>query len=737
MKSNDALFEELKKILINSGAKYDIDKIVRAYEYATMMHEGQYRKSGEDYITHPIEVAKICTAFGYDDDCICAALLHDTVEDCPDRTDMEQIRSLFGEEIAELVDGLTKLTGIRYDTKEEESIENLRKMFFAMSKDARVMFIKLCDRLHNMRTIESLPEHRQKEIALETMNIYGPVAHRLGMQKIKAELEDLSLKVLDPIGYAQIEELISRRYGESRDFLEHSQDLIKTKLAEAGIKFTMEGRVKTVNSLYRKMFMTGKPFEEVYDFYAIRLIVDDLVSVYMVLGIIHDLFSCIPERFKDYISTPKANSYQSLHTTVIGADGIPFEVQIRTSEMHEVAEYGVAAHWKYKTGEEAPEEIAKKLQWLRTLVEMDRETASEDYVYLLRTGIYSEEIFVYTPKGDVKNLPKGSTVIDFAYAIHSAVGNRTVGAKINGNIAPIDAELANGQIVEIITSKSAKGPNREWLSFVKTGEARNKIRQWFKKEKRAENILLGRDEVDRIFKRFNRAFTEQQKNGILENITRREGFTAVDDLYNAIGYGGVNVGKINFKIKNEIDRLDAEAEDQPITELSQIELREARRYSDNTIIIVDGLDNCDIKLSKCCNPLPGDDIAGFVTKGHGISVHKTDCPNYAAFLADPANSDRIKSVSWVNREGEQKSGRPFQALIKVSAVSDIRLFSALSNALADMKVSIHSIRETKQRAGGQIVIDMVISAKDLEHVNFIISRLKAIKNVTGAERGYI
>ncbi|MCL2776317.1 MAG: bifunctional (p)ppGpp synthetase/guanosine-3',5'-bis(diphosphate) 3'-pyrophosphohydrolase [Oscillospiraceae bacterium] len=734
-----SMFASLKQFLINSGKGYDIDLITRAFECAEKLHDGQYRKSGEDYISHPLSVAQICANMGYDTDCICAALLHDVVEDCPDKTDLNEIKNMFGDSIASLVDGLTKLKGMRFDTKEEESVQNLRKMFFAMAKDPRVMFVKLCDRLHNMRTISSMPDNKQKTIALETMHVFAPVAHRLGIQKIKAELEDLSLRCLDPIGYNQIKDEIDRRFGESRDIIEKSQEKIKAQLSMNNIKFTEEGRVKSINSLYRKIFMSGKPFDDIYDFYAIRYIVNTVADVYHVLGIVHDLFTYIPERFKDYVSMPKENNYQSVHTTVINEQGIPIEVQIRTKEMHEVAEYGIAAHWKYKSGEEAPEELTKKLKWLKSLVDAEKEdiSDSEEFLMTIRAGLYADEIFVYTPKGDVKALPKGATIIDFAYAIHSAIGNKTVGAKINGVITPIDAELRNGQMVEILTSNSSKGPNRNWLDFVKTGEARNKIRQWFKKEKRTENILIGREQIERIFKRFNKPLTEMQRDDILNNISKREGFTLVDDFYNAIGYGGLSFSKLEIKMREEFDKIAKEQNDELIFDITQVELTPEKSYSDNTVVIVDGMDNCQIKLSKCCNPLPGDKIFGFVTKGHGLSIHKADCENFINLKNEPENKDRIFSAFWNSgkiNDDENKNKKNFKALLKISAVNDPELIRRIVEILTDMKIPIHSINEVKTKSDGIIIINLLISARDVEHLDFIINKLRTVKNIKEAGR---
>lgn len=549
-------YSELEKMLIDTKRPYNMDKIRSAYEYAAAMHEGQFRKSGEPYITHPISVAVIVTELELDTDSVCAALLHDTIEDCKDKTNLDVLKKKFGAEVAELVDGLTKLTDIHFENKEDESIENLRKMFLAMSKDIRVILIKLADRLHNMRTLNAKSESRQRSIALETMHVYAPLAHRLGIQKIKNELENLALKYLDPIGYEEVRKDVEHRYGQNKNFLNNAKEQVTAKLTEMGIKFTLEGRVKSIYSIYKKMYNQNKSFDEIYDFYAIRVIVDTELECYTVLGVIHEMFNLIPGRFKDYISTPKPNMYRSLHTTVIGKQGIPIEVQIRTWEMHEVAEYGIAAHWKYKSGDIDKENISEKLKWIKTLVENENAAGDADeFLRPLKIDLFEDETFIFTPKGDVISLPYGSNTIDFAYSIHSQVGNKMVGAKVNGVIVPIDTILQTGQICEIVTSASSKGPSRDWLKLVKTSEAKNKIRQWFKKEKRDENIIEGKNEIDKELKRYGRPFTEAQKNEVVENVAKRSGFLDVEDFYNNIGYGGMSVSKFSAKLKDEFDRI--------------------------------------------------------------------------------------------------------------------------------------------------------------------------------------
>ncbi|MGN1408705.1 MAG: RelA/SpoT family protein, partial [Eubacteriales bacterium] len=592
--------DKLLSVIASSEKHYDVEKIERAYLYAKALHEGQYRVSGEPYISHPIAVAEIVTSLGLDTDSICAAFLHDTVEDCPDKTNIDIIRQRFGDDVAMLVDGLTKMKVINVEDKEEANMENIRKMLLAMSKDIRVIFIKLCDRLHNMRTLGVKNEAKRRTTALETMHVYAPLAHRLGMQKMKQELENLALQYLDPIGYAEVSNDIEKKYGQNQDFIENTRAFVSEKLNEYNINFTLEGRVKTVYSIYRKMFKQNKSFDEIYDFYAIRIIVDTELECYTALGIIHELFKSIPGRFKDYISTPKPNMYQSLHTTVIGRDGIPFEVQIRTREMHHVAEYGIAAHWKYKSGEKSKEDIDKKLAWVSKLIDTeDGAIDSEDFMHALKIDIFSDETFVFTPKGDVIALPQGATLIDFAYAIHSAIGNKMIGAKINGMIAPIDRSPETGEIVEIITSSAAKGPSRDWLKIVKTSEARTKIRQWFKKEQRPENIRIGMAEIDREIAKYKVRPTEAQKNEILISTAHKLGMNEVEDLYNALGYNGIAMTKVATKLKAEYERIVKPDEQQPpITDTDQVQTQKTKKLKSSGGIIVDGEYGCDVKFTK-------------------------------------------------------------------------------------------------------------------------------------------
>ncbi len=723
--------------LSQKNPNYDIEKIKTAYIYAEEIHQGQFRKSGEAYISHPVSVALIVASLELDSDSICAALLHDTIEDQPDKTSLNEIRQKFGQGVADLVDGLTKLVSIPFEDKEEEHIENLRKMFLAMSKDLRVIFIKLCDRLHNMRTLSSHTESKQRLIALETMHVYAPLAHRLGMQKIKQELEKLALLYLDPVGYDEVKTCIEEKYGENRDFLERAQNSIREKLTEQKIHFGIEGRVKSIYSMYKKMFTKNKNFNEIYDFYAVRVLVDDELTCYTVLGIIHELFSSVPGRFKDYISMPKANMYKSIHTTVMGHDGIPFEVQIRTWEMHKTAEFGLAAHWQYKSSVNADESLAKKLEWIHTLLETEKDAAedSDDYLRPLKIDLFEDEIFVFTPKGDVIALPTGSNPIDFAYAIHTAVGNKMVGAKINGVIATIDTELQTGQIVDILTSNSSKGPNRDWLKVVKTSEARNKIKQWFKREKREENIENAKKEIDKLFHRFGISYTDEQRDEVVLAVAKRTAsYTEVDDFYNAIGYGGLSLSKVENKLKTEFEKL-LRPEDTAKKDVKIVTPDKKKGTLTNAqSVIVESVDNCQVKFAKCCNPLPGDHIIGFITRGFGISIHKYDCKNVLQGLKNEENKDRWVSASW-SQSARDSIESNFDALLNILVRDEIGMLAEITAALAEMHVGILSIAShTVSGSNESMLITIKIRTKNTDHYNSILSRIKKIRNVIDVTR---
>ncbi len=729
-------FELLLYTIEASGKNYNIDKITKAYEIACMLHEGQFRKSGEAYICHPVAVAEIVASLGLDTDSICAALLHDTVEDCSDKIDLQKIKKDFGEQVSEMVDGLTKLVRIPSMDMDKESLkmETIRKMLLAMTKDIRVIFIKLADRLHNMRTLNAQAEEKRRAIALETMHIYAPLAHRLGIQRIKEELENLCISYLDPIGTNEVRNDINKRFGINKDIVTTNMTAIEQKVKEAGIDCHLKGRVKSVYSIYRKMYSQSKSFDEIYDFYAVRIIVNTELECYTVLGIIHDMYHSMPGRFKDYISTPKPNMYRSIHTTVIGHDGIPFEVQIRTWEMDHVAEYGIAAHWKYKSGDKSEGGLDQKLEWISKLVEAESTTADHDeFINAIKVDMFQDETFVFTPKGDLVTLPHDATCIDFAYHIHSAVGNRMVGAKVNGRIVPIDRTLTNGEIVEIITSSSTKGPSRNWLNIVKTSEARSKIRQWFKKECRDENISVGKNEVLAEMRRFPGTFNDDQFHAILTAVANRIGMGTADDLFNILGYGGLSVNKIAKKLRDEYDKvITPPSEEPPITDASQIAVAETKPESSGKhgTVIVDGLEGCSVKFAKCCNPLPGDNIVGFITKGHGISVHKCDCANLIS--STEKDKDRLVNVAWRQNSSEYKEAR-FEAMMQIIADDRISMLADISTALAEMKVSILQIN-TQKRGADQSVINLSVSCKNLSHFNSITSKVKGIRGVNSVTR---
>ena len=726
----------LMSMLKASGKKYDIDKIRKAYLYAADLHEGQFRNSGEPYIIHPIAVAEIVAALGLDTDSICAAFLHDTVEDCSDKTNIETIEKEFGPDVAMLVSGLTKMVDINIEDKEEAQMENIRRMLLAMSKDIRVIFIKLCDRLHNMRTLDAKPESKRRTTALETMHVYAPLAHRLGMQRIKQELENLALLYLDPIGYAEVTRHIEEKYGQNRDFIENVRKNVSDVLEKYNISFTLEGRVKTVYSIYRKMYNQSKEFDEIYDFYALRIIVETELECYTALGIIHEMYKSMPGRFKDYISTPKPNMYQSLHTTVIGRAGIPFEVQIRTREMHHVAEYGIAAHWKYKSGSQSKEEIDRKLEWVSKLIDSENETLDpDDFMHSLKIDIFHDETFVFTPKGDVIALPQGSTLIDFAYAIHSQVGNRMVGAKINGMIAPIDKCPQNGEIVEIITSAASKGPSRDWLKIVKTGEARSKIRQWFKKEKRGENITIGRADLDREIGKFSKRTTEAQRTEIIAGVAHRVGMQDADDLCNALGYGGLAMSKILPKLRDEVEKIVKPEEEPHAIEAHEVKTAAAPGSGKSGGIIVDGERGCAVKFAKCCNPLPGDPIIGFITKGYGVSIHKRDCPNVINGMKNEDFFHRWIRVEWDVSEMHKGQQNVYEAMIQIYADNDISVIAGITSALAEMRVSILQINSRKH-GDDETAINLKFACKDTSHFNSVVSRLKNVPHVNTVIRGF-
>ncbi|MCF2670804.1 bifunctional (p)ppGpp synthetase/guanosine-3',5'-bis(diphosphate) 3'-pyrophosphohydrolase [Butyricicoccus pullicaecorum] len=719
----DFLIERVQK----QNPSANVKKIRAAYECAAAAHEGQKRRNGEPYIIHPVAVAEIIVEMGLDTDSICAGLLHDCIEDT--EFGYREIENKFGTSVAELVDGVTRLGMLRY-SKEQEQMEDLRKMFMAMAKDIRVILIKLADRLHNARTFQFLPERKQRDKALETMEIYAPIAHRLGMSRIKWELEDLCLRILDPIGYQEIVDGLQKQSDRYEEFLDHIKERISSKLNEAGIGHSISARVKHIYSIYRKMYAQHKTINEIYDICAVRVIVDSVADCYNVLGYVHDLYKPIPGRFKDYISTPKPNGYQSLHTTVIGRDGIPFEIQIRTEEMHKMAEYGVAAHWKYKQGlDKASNEQA--FSWIRQLLEAQQDTEAEDFIKAIKVDLFADEVFVFTPKGDVVNMPAGATPIDLAYAIHSAVGNRMTGAKVNGRIAPIDSILKNGDIVEILTSKETHGPSRDWIKIVRTTEARNKIKQWFKKECREENIVKGHEDLDREL-RANLLYNGFYENDeVIQNTLNKFSFANIDEMYAALGYGGITLTKVINKVKDEVGRMRRAAErvekaEQLITQPQPVK---KVRHSQSGVI-VEGIDNCLVKFARCCTPIPGDDIVGFITRGYGVSIHRRDCVN-VRINEDDKDRSRWVDCWWDEDLLERKC--TFSTGLQISTRSRIGILSDIAVLLAQSKVNVRDMN-ARDLDDGYGVINVVIDVTGVKQLQHIMNRIKTTKGVVGVTR---
>ncbi len=721
----DSMMDTIRKRM--PGADFAL--IDKAVDYANKKHAAQKRKDGSPYIIHPLAVAQIVTEIGLDMDAILGALLHDCIEDTD--ASHEEIEKLFGPTVAELVEGVTKLTRANFSSTEQAQMENLRKMFMAMSKDIRVVLIKIADRLHNIRTMQYQSPAKQIAKCQETMDIYAPLAHRLGMQKIKWELEDTSLKYLAPKEYNEIMSYLQEHKEQDESFMRTIQEKITQRLTAMGIHNTTYGRIKHVYSIYRKMQAQGKTMDELYDIYAFRVIVDSIPDCYNVLGHIHDLFNLIPGRFKDYISTPKPNMYQSLHTTVIGSQGIPFEVQIRTWEMHETAEYGIAAHWKYKQGTGSGTE--KDFEWVRRLLESQQDSDAEEYVQSLKIDMFDDEVFVFTPKGRIVSLPSGSTPIDFAYAIHSGVGNAMVGAKVNNRIANIDTKLKNGDIVEVITSKSAKGPSRDWLNICQSNQARTKIKQWFKKEKRDENILHGKASFESEMKRAGLPMSALTEPELESQLLRKLAFDNWDDLYAAIGYGGLTAVKAVGRIRDDVNRsLKAAqaAEKQPQSPLRLAADSEAVRQNRHAVngVIVEDIDSCMIKFAKCCTPVPGDAIVGFITKGFGVSVHRADCPN-AQNREDPQQAGRWVRVRWANQEEQ-----PFETTLELDCITRDGLVLDVAQALTTARVRVKEL-SGRDLSNGRSTITIRFEVKNTAELNAIRGKLLNIRDVTGSKRG--
>ena len=717
--------DDLMQAIKESGRSYDTDRIMAAYQVAKEAHKDQRRRSGEPYISHPVAVAIILVGLGMDTETLVAALLHDVVEDTA--TTGESIEKQFGEDVALMVNGVTKLGQVPFSTREEQQAENVRKMLLAMAQDVRVIIIKLADRLHNMRTLESMPPQKQRDKSLETMEVYAPLAHRLGLKLVKEELEDTALRFLDPAAYSEIESQLILRKDERDKFLSMIRERLTERLNAEGMHFYLESRVKSIYGIYRKVYIQGRDFDEIFDVYALRVIVDTVNECYNVLGVVHDMFRPIPNRFKDYISTPKANMYQSLHTTVLDKEGIPFEIQIRTWDMHYIAEYGVAAHWKYKAGLSGKDSLEEKLAWVRQLLEAQQESDDvEDIVRTIKTDIAPEEVFVFTPKGDVISLPSGSTIIDFAYAIHSAVGNRMMGAKVDGRIMPIDTVVKTGMIIEIITGNT-KGPNRDWLKVVKTSEARNKIRAWFKKEKREENIAAGREELEKEFRRSSISLTEQQEEEFLAYLAEKQQMKNVDDFLAAIGYGGISLAKIAPRIKTDYVKMfrtsEAEKAAQALPKLVQ------KKSKVSSGVIVEGLDSCLVKFAQCCNPLPGDEIIGFITRGSGVSIHKLDCPNVINSMKDPEQQSRWVAAEWADTTQREV----FKSSIELLARDRGLLLAEVSITLNNMHVPLHAL-QARELKDGMTSVTLTLGTVNVEQLTNIMSNLRKIDGVVEVTR---
>ncbi len=714
-------YQELVNSINQHTQIKDLAKIREAFEFARRAHGDQRRKDGSLYITHPLAAAVIVAEMGIDEDSIIAAILHDCIEDT--NVSYEDIAKRFGASVADIVDGVTKLTRVVYTSKEEEQMENLRKMLMAMARDIRVILIKMADRLHNMRTMAYQSESKQREKALETMEIYAPIAHRLGMQKIKWELEDLSLLYLDPVGYEEISQGLAEREKADDGFMERTEKAIKKRVQDAGIKGTVQSRTKHIYSIYRKMYGQNKQFSEILDLYAFRVIVDDIADCYNVLGCIHELYHPVPGRFKDYIGTPKPNMYQSLHTTVIGSEGIPFEVQIRTWEMHRTAEYGIAAHWKYKEGISGKSD-EEKFAWIRNLLEAQQESDAQDFFSSLKVDMFSDEVFVFTPQGDVKSLPAGATPIDFAYSIHSAIGNRMTCAKVNGRIVPFSHVLQNGDVVEVITSNTSKGPSRDWLGMVKSSEARNKIRQWFKKERREENIVNGKAAFEAEMRRLGVPLSALTDERVLQVVLKRFSANTLDDLYASIGYGGLSAQKTVNRIRDELHTMERAAREKGELPSWSPSPTQAKAVHG---IVVEGVDNVLVKFSHCCMPVPGDEIVGFITRGYGVSIHRTDCKNYMNSVSKEKDKERWIKVYWADDRDET-----YETGLAITAGDRNGLVMDIATVLNSLKVKVNAM--TARQIGGIANVYITVQVKDRNELGTVIARLLSVQGVKEVRR---
>ena len=719
----EAHYQELEQKITAAGIPADLGRVRAAFECADRAHSGQKRRDGSPYVSHCIAAAIITAEMGLDEDSIIAALLHDTIEDTSLTHD--DIARSFGTSVADIVEGVTKLTRVQYTSVEEQQMENMRKMLLAMAKDIRVILIKMADRLHNMRTMAYQSEEKQRIKSLETMEIYAPIAHRLGMQKIKWELEDLSLLYLDPAGYKAITDALDERMPTLEKFMGEMRTQIRERLEAEGVHATISSRIKHIYSIYRKMYAQKLDINGIFDLCAFRVIVDTIPDCYNVLGIIHDMYKPLPGRFKDYISTPKPNMYQSVHTTVIGSEGIPFEVQIRTWEMHETAEYGIAAHWKYKQGVAGGDE--KQFEWVRRLLETQQDSDAEDYIHSLKVDMFDDEVFVFTPKGKVMSLPSGSTPIDFAYAIHSGVGNAMVGAKVNNRIASYDQQLCNGDIVEVLTSKTAKGPSRDWLNICKSNGARTKIKQWFKKEKREENIVHGKASFEGEMRRANVNPAVLQDAELLPGLLKKLSFDCLDDMYAAIGYGGLTAAKAFGRIRDDLIRATRQTPAPPVREVQkQAEPGKGGRHKDSGVIVED-IDSCMIKFSRCCTPVPGDDIVGFITKGYGVSIHRRDCRN-AAGASDPKQAGRWVKVAWSTED------KPFSTTFEIDSTDRSGIWLDIATALSAAKLKVTELSGRDMPTGKARTV-ATFEVRNVQELETIRTKIRAIDGVIDVRRG--